>query len=387
MPIKEGMLAKLHFYPVGNADSTLIHLNDGRLILKDYFNTAPADDNDKRIDLDRELRDYLDREEREDFDVVAFSHADDDHCHGAEDFFWFDYAEKYQGEDRIKMTELWVAACFILETGLSGAARVIQKEAKHRFKAGYGIRVFGNPEPLETWLTEQGIDPAEREHLITHAGTCVPGFTASKGQVEIFSHSPFSYRMEGEEVDRNGNCLVWHLTFFEGHREMRCIQGADAEHPTWADIVYLSELHDNEKRLDWDVFRTSHHCSYTALSENKGKEETTPREEVASLFDRGSNSCILIASCDPIPSEDTDQPPHRQAKAYYRRRAREKGDEKNFIVTMEWPDKEKPKPLVIETTQYGFRVKRRLAAVAGAAAVVSTPSPRFGQTDGTTGTP
>jgi hypothetical protein len=310
--------------------------------------------------------------------MVAFSHADDDHCHGADDFFWFDYAEKYRGGDRIRMQELWVPACFILETGLSGAARVIQKEAKHRFNEGYGIRVFGNPKPLEKWLEDQRIDPSSRTKFITKAGTCVPGFSAGRGQVEIFSHSPFSFRMEGEETDRNGNCLVWHLTFFENGREQRCILGADAEHQTWADIVYITEKKGNDKRLEWDLFRISHHCSYTALSDEKGEDETEPREEVASLFDRGTRSCILVSSSEPIPDKSTDQPPHRQAAAYYRRKAREKGSERNFIVTMEFPTTEEPKPLVIETTSGGFRVKKRLAAVAGAAAVVSTPSPRFG---------
>ena len=145
-------MAKLNFYPLGNADSTLIHLADDRLILKDYFKVDKDDEDDKRIDLERELRDYLDQQGRADIDVVAFSHADADHNNGADQFFWFDYAASYQGEDRIRMKELWVPACFILETGLSGSSKVIQREAKHRFKKGYGIRIFGNPSPLEQWL-------------------------------------------------------------------------------------------------------------------------------------------------------------------------------------------------------------------------------------------
>lgn len=371
-------MANIQCYPLGNADSTLVHLNDGRLILKDYFKTESTGDDDKRINLEQELRDYLDQEGRDDFDVNAFSHADDDHCHGADNFFWFDHAKKYQDVDRIKMKQLWIPASFILETGLSGAARVIQSEAKHRFKEGYGIRVFGNPGPLDKWLEDQGVDPATRTGFITKAGTCVPYFTKQSGNVEIFAHSPFSFRMEGEDVDRNGNSLVLHMTFFDGYRETRFMLGADAEHQAWADIVQITESRGNDHRLDWDMFRISHHCSYSALSEDKGKDETVPRDEVASLFDRGSSSCILISSSDPIPDKNTKQPPHRQTANYYRRKARENGSESNFIVTMEWPDKNSPKPVVIETTQHGFKVKRRVAAVAGAAAVISSPSPRFG---------
>lgn len=184
--------------------------------------------------------------------------------------------------------------------------------------------------------------------------------------------------MEDDEIDRNGNSLVWHLTFFEGQREMRYMAGADAEHQTWADIIFITESRGNEKRLNWDMFRNSHHTSYTVLSDDKGKTETVPRDEVNSLFDRGSANCVVISSSDPIPSKDTKQPPHVQAANYYRRKVREKGSEDNFIVTMEWPDKDAPKPLVVETTAFGFRVKKRVAAVAGIAAVISKPSPRFG---------
>jgi hypothetical protein len=374
-------MAKLIFHPVGNADSTLIHLDDGRLILKDYFKVE-ATDGDKRVDMEKKLRVYLKSQDRDDIDVTAFSHADDDHCHGAENVFWLDHAEAYQGDDRIPMKEVWVPACFILEKGLSGAAKVIQAEARYRFRKCYGIRVFGNPEQLDDWLKSKGIDPATRTQLITRAGTCVPGFTQSGGGVEIFSHSPFSFRMEDEDVERNDNSLVWHLTFFKGSRQMRCILGADAEHQAWADIVFKTKQRNNEKRLDWDVFKISHHCSYSALSDEKGDEETEPRPEVDDLFAHGSRNCVLISSSDPIPIDDTDQPPHKQTAAYYRRVARDHGSEKNFVVTMEWPSEDEPKPLIVETTIYGFTVRMREAATAGVAAVVSRPSPRFGKPNG-----
>ena len=273
-------------------------------------------------------------------------------------------------------------ACFILENGLAESARVVQAEARHRFRKGYGIRVFGNPEQLDDWLISKGIDPATRTHLITRAGTCVPGFTQTSGGVEIFSHSPFSFRMEYEDVDRNGNSLVWHLTFFKDGRQMRCILGADAEHQAWADIVFKTKQRKNDKRLEWDLSKISHHCSYTALSEEKGEDETEPRPEVADLFGRGTRNSVLVSSSDPIPAKDTDRPPHMQTAAYYRRVARGNGKEKNFIVTMAWPSEDDPKPLVVETTIYGFTVRMREAATAGVAAVISRHSPRFGRPNG-----
>ncbi|MBA4191770.1 MAG: hypothetical protein C0467_27640 [Planctomycetaceae bacterium] len=371
-------MTKMTFFPLGNADSTLLRLADGRMILKDYCNYESAGEEDRRVRLDEELRICLREERRDRFDTVAFSHADDDHTHGAEDFFWLDHAEQYQGPGRVHIPELWVPACFILEVGATGTARIIRQEARYRFRKGQGIKVFGNPEPLEAWLRVEGIRPSERLHLIQKAGQCIPGFDRNRGQVEIFSHSPFSYRMEGDEVDRNGNSLVWHLTFFEGDTEYRCMLGADADHGAWANLILKTEQRGRHDRLVTNLFKVSHHSSYKSLAEEKGKDETTPRPEVARMFNRCLPGCILVSSSDPIPSGNTKQPPHRQAAAYYRRIARERGNEKNYIVTMEYPSVERPRPLIVDVTQRGFVVRRSLAAVAGPALVVSRPSPRLG---------
>ena len=371
-------MTKMTFFPLGNADSTLMRLADGRMILKDYFNCDSTGDDDRRVRLDEELRACLREENRDRFDIVAFSHADDDHTQGAEDFFWLDHAKLYQGPGRVRISELWVPACFILETGITGSARIIREEAKERFMKGYGIKVFGNPESLEDWLRGKNIKPFERLHLIQKAGQCVPGFDRNHGQVEIFPHSPFSYRMEGEDTDRNGNSLVWHMTFFEGGQSYRSMHGADAEHEAWANLIRKTEQHGRLDRLTTNLFRISHHSSYTALSEEKGKDETDPRPEVTRLFDRCSKNCILVSSSAPIPLKDTTQPPHRQAAEYYRRIARERGNEKNFIVTMEHPSVERPRPLIVDVTSRGFVVRRNITVVAGSAMVVSHPSPRLG---------
>ncbi len=376
-------MAKLIFYPVGNADSTLIHLADNRLILKDYCDAHSGNEDDKRIELDKELRSYLEEQERDYFDVVAFSHADDDHVHGADGFFWLDHAQTYQSDNRIHVRELWVPACFILETDLTDAARTIRQEAKHRLKEGYGIKVFGEPEKLDKWLEGADIDPADRASLIIRAGGCVPGFDNQNGQVEVFIHSPFSFRMEDEKVDRNGNSLVFHLTFFEHQKEYRCILGGDAEYETWDNIVYITKKQGNEERLNWDLFRISHHCSYTALADERGDDETQPIENIASLFDLGSENCILVSSSKPIPKKNSDedadiQPPHRQAAKYYQRIAREHGNEDNFIVTMEWPNQDRPKPVIVETSRYGLILRKNISSMGSISSVTHKPSPRMG---------
>ncbi len=352
-------MAKMIFYPVGNADSTLIHLNDDRLILKDYF-CPHLEEGDKRIDLASELNDYVRSLDRDYIDIVAFSHADDDHLHGAEEFFWLSHAKKYQDENRIKISELHVPANFIIESGLDDTAKIIQKEARYRLKEGKGILIHGYPEQLEEWFNEEEIDPKSREGMIIHAGNLIPGFSTEKGEVEIFIHAPFSFKIEDEEENRNDNSLVWHITFFEGDEVCKAILGADAGHETWANILYLTEKNENGERLVFDLFRISHHCSYKALSEDKGETETTPREEVDNLFQQGNENCILISSSLPIPNEDTDLPPHFQAKAFYKKVVKDKGNESNFLVTMEWQNIDNPEPIIIETgnCKYGFTLKK-----------------------------
>lgn len=370
-------MATLKFFPIGNADTSLIHLNDERLILVDYCN-RPLEEGDKRVDLEGEIRNYLERQNSNEFDLVAFTHADDDHVHGAEEFFWFRSASKYQSSDRVKIKTLAIPACFFLEPGLTGSARVIHDEARFRLKEGKGVLIFGDPEILNDWMKKEGIPPEVAAKCIVHAGTCLPGFDRNNGQAEFFIHSPFSFKMENEDAPRNNNCLIMHVTFYEGEKEMRLMLGGDGCWEDWINIIYLTKKAGNEIRLNWDVFHVSHHCSYLALSDIKGKHKTTPKPQVDELFNLAGDNCILISPSDPIPSVDTDQPPHRQAAAYYQEIAEKFGNKENFMVTMQWPSISSPKPITIKTTPFGFQRQINPTILGGAASVVERQSPRLG---------
>lgn len=345
-------MATITFYPLGNADCTLIEFADGRLMLVDYYKGKDNDDDeDKRVKLPEELNEVLEDKERDYFDVVVFTHRDSDHVLGADEFFWLEHAKEYQGEDRIKIKEIWVPACYILEEGLKDSARIIRQEARHRLKEGKGIRVFSQPNALDDWLRSNNVSPEERSHLITSAGNCAPGFTNDKGQAEIFIHAPFAFQVEDNEIDQNKASLVLHITFFEGDICSRAFFGADTTYDVWENIVYKTKDEKRPERLIWDIFKISHHCSYKALSEEKGKDITEPVEDVKYLFDQGQSDCYLISSSKPIPEKDTDQPPHKQAAAYYYDVADRKSG--NFYVTMQTPTSDKPKKIVILLDESG----------------------------------
>jgi hypothetical protein len=367
------------FFPLGNADSYLITLANGQKILIDYANRRdPKDKNDLRIDLPVTLRENLDKQDF--FDVVAFTHADQDHFQGATEFFYLEHAKKYQGEGRVHIRELWVPAKFILETGkdLDDEAKILRAEARHRFREGKGIRVFSQPEALDDWLTGEGLTRAERLYCISEAGTTVPGFTKGQQGVEFFVHSPFAFSQDdGTAVDRNDCSLVLQATFQCDDTETCFILSADVDHEILSDIVRITEHKGNNDRLRWDIFKLPHHCSYKSLSEEKGDKITKPVDAVRRLFEEyGKQDAKVIATCAPIPSEDSIQPPHRQAASYYRGLAKKLGDGFEFKVTMEHPSVNCPEPLVIQIDGSGAAIKKRNPS--SAASIVSRPAPRAG---------
>lgn len=374
------MTAKLTFHPLGNADCTRIDLADGRKILLDYADMRNPDDRfDARIDLPTELKTDLRAAGRDYYDTVCFTHLDNDHCCGADEFFYWDHAKKYQGEGRIKIETLWVPAGAILEEGCEDAARVIRQEARHRLREGNGIRVFSRPGQLKEWLEANNLTLESRAHLIVDAGKLVPDYRIDGPErVEFFAHSPFAWRVnENEVIDRNNDSIVFQATFMEDGQTTRALFMSDIDYDTIDLIVKTSKKHSNQHRLEWDVFKIPHHCSYTAIGPEKGEDKTKPTDEVKWLCEtQGHDRHIMMSTNWSIPRKGTDddkdvQPPHRQAANYYEDVADAKDGQ--FKVTMDLPNKAKPKPSVVKITALGAELVVIATATVGTAAAVSKP--------------
>jgi len=373
------MAAKLTFHPLGNADCTRFDLADGKKMLIDFADVRnPNDPWDLRIDLPNELKSDLRVAKRDYYDVVCFTHLDDDHCGGSGDFFWLEHAAKYQDEGRIEIRDLWVPAAAILEEGVEDDARIIRQEARHRLKKGAGVRVFSRPEKLKDWLENNGLTLESRSPLITDAGKLVPGFSMSGPEkVQFFIHSPFGWRQDNNEVvDRNQDSVVFQATFREGDRETQALFMSDINHDSIDQIVQTTKRNRNQDRLLWDILKVSHHCSYLSIGPDKGEDETKPTTNVKWLCEtQGQERCILMSTSESIPVKDSDedkypQPPHRQAANYYKRVAIAKDGA--FRVTMDLPSSSKPKPSTIEITDRGASLLIA-SATAGVASVISTP--------------
>jgi hypothetical protein len=331
------------------------------------------------VDLAALLREDLEAAERHDFDVVAITHLDRDHYCGFSEFFYLEHAKKYQSEDRIKIGKLWVPAAVICEEGCEEEeARIVQAEARHRLRNGEGVLVFSRPDALKGWLEAEGLSVEDRRGCFIDAGQLVPDLTAAEDGMEIFVHSPFADRLEdGSLVDRNAESIVIQASFScpDSDELAKLILAADCPHDRMSDIVLNTKRHKNEERLEWDVFKLPHHCSYLSLGPDKGKDKTEPVAELKWLFEeQGRARSIVVSTSNPIPSEDTDQPPHRQAAKYYRDTLEEY--DAQFIATMEHPSEEEPEPLEIEMGCDGAEVVKR--TIYAANFITSRSSPRAG---------
>jgi hypothetical protein len=368
-------------FPLGNADSTRIDLDGGEKILVDYADMHdPDDDTDKRIDLPQKLREDLTEDNRQSYDVVAFTHLDRDHVFGAADFFHLRHAEKYQGGDRVEIRTLWVPAAAILEENLNGDARVIRQEARYRLREGEGIRVFSSPGRLDEWLEDRDIDPEDRRHCFVNAGECVPDFDFGSNGFEVFVHTPHANRSnDGEDLSRNNDSLAFQATFLKGGKMTKMHFFSDLKYDMIEDIVRITRYYDQEKgrrdHLEWDLFHLAHHSSYTALADEKGEDQTEPTGRIRNLFEKDSNyRARMVSTSEPIPDEDTETRPHRQAANYYESVADQLNGE--YLVTMEHPNEANPKPMVFQIDDNGATLVKDTGP--GTDTITESSSPRAG---------
>ena len=206
------------FYPVGNGDTSQIILENGKRILFDYRHKKKTEDGEgPEINLKDRLKDELKKAGKTSFDVVAFTHGDEDHIENGTEFFELRHADKYKGNGRIKIDTLWVPAAMILETASSDKQSsefvIWRQEARFRLKEGKGIRVFSKPDMLKEWLKENGLTVESCKHLITDAGQVAPDFTLDKDGVEFFCHSPFI-----KHIDEHDEFFFGNLRYFTGLR-------------------------------------------------------------------------------------------------------------------------------------------------------------------------
>jgi hypothetical protein len=350
----------------------------------DFHHIADTEaSNRPEINLAKQLRDELEAADRDDYDVVAFTHGDEDHVKGSSEFFELEHAKKYCGNGRVKIRELWVPAAMVVEEATGDQRQtdrvLLRQEARYRLSQGEGVRILSKPELLKDWMEAQGISFEARKHLFVDAGTLVPGFSLAEDGVEFFVHSPFvAHTDEGDDL-RNTCALIFNIRFVVDGTRTDYLAVGDSEHGVLEDIVRITEYHQRMDRLAWDLFNIPHHCSYLALGPEKGEKETEPVARVRQLLRQGRPGAYLISSSDPIDNSKSAyeqiQPPHIQARNTYERYLKEVAGRK-FLVTMEEPNHAHPKPLIFEITAGGCSWKRVVPT--GTISAIESRPPRAG---------
>jgi hypothetical protein len=376
-------LHKVIFYPVQNGDTSQVILNDGRRLLFDFHHQKIGEDESQPvINLKSQLQKELQADNRNYFDVVAFTHGDQDHIRHSTEFFELNYSAGYQGNERIKIKELWVPAAMILETATnpqqSSEFVIWRQEARHRLREGKGIRVFSKPEMLKDWLSKQNLTLESRRHLITNAGETVSNFNLANDGVEFFCHAPFAEHVDEGKDFRNDAALIFRIRFEVLGVQTNYLAVGDSEDHVLEDIVRISEYYNRADRLKWDLFNIPHHCSHNALnSYDKGEKETIPNPWVKRLLLHGQKDAYLVSSSKPIPDNaaayEQKQPPHIQSRKCYERYLREING-RRFLVTMEEPSTSKPQPLEFHITSEGVNLKKEPTHIS----IISSPAPRAG---------
>jgi hypothetical protein len=142
------------------------------------------------------------------------------------------------------------------------------------------------PGKLKEWLEGEGLTRESRQHPFTDAGQLIPRFSLGEQEVEFFVHSPFGkWLSEVEVIDRNIDSLVVQATFTVNGVATRVLLGSDLEHTAISDIVDVTRAKKRDERLESDVIKLWHHCSYTAIGPEKGEEKTEPVEQVKWIFE------------------------------------------------------------------------------------------------------
>ena len=178
---------------------------------------------------------------------------------------------------------------------------------------------------------------------------------------------------------RNEAALIFNVRFQVKDNKYDYLAVGDSDWSVLEDIAATTKAHKNMDRLEWDLYNIPHHCSYLALSDEKGKTETEPKPLVKEILLSGKDGAYIVSSSMPISDTKEayrqSQPPHVQAKNCYQRYLEEINGAR-FFVTMEEPNTKTPKPLVFKIDDHGVSLLQEATSAAGI--ITSKPAPRAG---------
>lgn len=378
----------IKFYPVENADCTLIKLSNGKTIITDcqiFDNLNDDKGTQVRFDVKSDLLKELGKDENGNpfVDLFVSTHPHDDHCKGFEGNFYHGDPNDYdssKNKDEIIIGELWVTPRGV-GNKLADSAEMIRKEAKRRrnlydededYYGGYGnyLHIIGYNQQT-TFDERYGYVP----------GTTITSVNgADLRWLELFIHAPFKEDVETSKKadDKNATSIVIQYSFktlddsYQEAIKCRLLMAGDAEHEIWQHII---DNNKDDEKLKWNIFLAPHHCSWTFFNEPDNKEEVKPSAETIMKKQVGTMSYV-IASSKEIKDDDNN-PPCYEAKKEYKKRL---SNADNFLNTATNDIKNKiPQPIVFKIDKHGKRLVTPI--VKASESTISRPAPRAGEAE------
>lgn len=320
--------ATLTYFPVGNGDTGFIKLSDEATFVIDLNLTDAASDEDDPTRYD--VHGHLLKEARKDesdyphIDGFLLSHPDQDHVRGFRKAFYTGDPAKYSDKDRkagrIITDELWFAPRIFSpfeEKELSDDATEFKREVDRRIsvyrKGGDARNLAGNRIRIIGYTDNP--DLKGLEDIMTIPGNTIRLINGSvKKDFEFFVHAPVKKDTDDKWADRNDTSIVLQARFMVDGQENAALAffGGDAGCAIWETIIEKSPGHS----LEWDLFLSTHHCSWTFFSELPS-EDNKPSETILNFLDKRKRPGAIVVVSSKEIKDDDDNPPHYMAAELY----------------------------------------------------------------------
>lgn len=357
----------IKYYPVCNGDMTLITLADKTTILVDcnIRETAKGDDDEDLYDVHDDLLKSIqkDKDGIPFVDVFILTHGDNDHCRGYKKNFYQGDPKNYSSADKknnlIRVDAMWFSP-MIAEAHDNEDERIYQKEAERRLKLHRNKT--GGKDDAGNRIRIIGYDGNEKYEDLDDQRS-VPGDVVSRfndkdqDTFSIFIHSPFKEHLTSATKDKNSTSIVFQARFKEKKIDTKFITlamfGGDSDHYAWDTILTKTKnsgKDNSESALDWDIFLSPHHCSWSFFNDRPQEDNKEPKNTSLQALDykRGTNPKV-IASCKEIV-EAKPNPPHNAAKKEYVKKV---GDANFLNTTVHDVKNGTPQPIIFEITTQG----------------------------------
>jgi hypothetical protein len=373
-------------YPVDNGDQSLIKLADNTTIMVDCnIRQVSVGSTDPNVyDVKAALIKAAGKRDNNPFiDAFILTHGDCDHCRGFEKHFYQGDPKKYGDANRkaeeIIVDEMWFSP-MIAEESKNEDEDVYQAEAErrlalHRSKhadrdlPGTRIKIIGYDGNKEY---------KDLDHLRAIPGTIVDTFNhKTQSTFSVFIHAPFKEHLQSAEKDKNSTSIVFQARFRQSAQSNTfaglIMFGGDSDHYSWDIILDKTKRHNNEEALKWDVLIAPHHCSWSFFNDRPQEANPEPTATSLEVLDCARDGAWIVSSSKKI-LDDTDNPPHYEAKQEY---VAKLSTSSNFLNTAVHPNESKPEPIEFEITSAGItklkpESEREADKLAAARAVASS---------------